>query len=422
MKFVTRILLLALCSLALLLARETTLAAPDITFTVNSTLDQPDNNLLDGRCRTASGVCTLRAAIMQANVTKAPDKIKLAPAVYKLTREGAEDNAQRGDLDITSDMTISGALIGTTILDGKEISERVFTIFQDADVTLTRLTIRNGAGAIYNLGLLKLTNSTLRGNTTTIGGGGLLNGGTATVTSTTIHKNKAFQGGGIYNYGTLNVKNSTIDQNRAVGLPMGIQDPDGGGLFNFGTSHLFNTTVSANRADGSGGGIYNYGNFTRLDHVTVAYNRADQDRKNGGTGAGIKSEAGDIEVYNSIVANNYRPGLLAPLKISDDCHQSQQFQIIIIDSLIEDPRNCPIPVPASLKNVDPLLNPLANNGGLTKTHALQSNSPAIDLPSSCQGGNQATRDQRNYSRPIDGNGDGLNRCDAGSFEYGGKAP
>src|SRR6187401_2456588 len=112
MKYAAGVMLLAVCVLALLLTREIALAAPDVTFTVNSKLDQPDNDLLDGRCRTKAGECTLRAAIMQANVTKARDKIKLPPGMYKLDREGIEDNAERGDLDITSDMTIAGALVG----------------------------------------------------------------------------------------------------------------------------------------------------------------------------------------------------------------------------------------------------------------------------------------------------------------------
>lgn len=422
MKPEARLYILAFCCLVLLLARESVFAAPDTTFTVDSLLDQPDTNLFDGRCRTKAGTCTLRAAVMQANAFSNHDKIKLAPATYTLTRKGADDNARRGDLDVRYDLTITGALIGTTRVDGAALDERVFTIFQDAKVTLSRLTIQKGSGAIQNLGTLQLKNSTLLGNTTTTGGGGLLNGGTATIVSSTLNNNKAFQGGGIYNYGTLLVKHSTLSNNQAIGAPSGIQDPGGGAVFNFGTSHLFNSTVSGNRTDGSGGGVYNYGNFTRLDHVTVAFNRADQDRQNGGTGGGIKSEAGDIEVYNSLIANNYRPGFLYRSKTNDDCHQAQQFQIIIIGSLVEEPRNCPISVPDSIKNVDPHLDVLNNNGGPTKTHLLYFDSPAIDLSSSCQGGSEATRDQRNFKRPIDGNSDGLVRCDAGSVEYGSPPP
>jgi hypothetical protein len=38
-----------------------------VSFTVNSTLDQPDADTSDGVCATAANTCTLRAAVMQAN-------------------------------------------------------------------------------------------------------------------------------------------------------------------------------------------------------------------------------------------------------------------------------------------------------------------------------------------------------------------
>jgi len=47
------------------------LRAPAATFTVDSTLDGPDQ-VTDGVCATALGVCTLRAAIQEANATAGP--------------------------------------------------------------------------------------------------------------------------------------------------------------------------------------------------------------------------------------------------------------------------------------------------------------------------------------------------------------
>jgi hypothetical protein len=63
--------------------------------------------------------------------------------------------------------------------------------------------------------------------------------------------------------------------------------------------------------------------------------------------------------------------------------------------------------------LDAILNPLADNGGATQTHALSVCSPAIDLDVTCSAG--VTIDQRGVSRPI---GAG---CDAGSFEFGATA-
>ncbi len=67
--------------------------------------------------------------------------------------------------------------------------------------------------------------------------------------------------------------------------------------------------------------------------------------------------------------------------------------------------------------IDPLLGPLANNGGTTLTHALLPGSPALD------GGALVTSvpqgfDQRGnpYYRMVDGTGDGIVRIDVGAYE------
>ena len=57
--------------------------------------------------------------------------------------------------------------------------------------------------------------------------------------------------------------------------------------------------------------------------------------------------------------------------------------------------------------IDPKIGPLADNGGLTRTHALLAGSPAIDAASSA---NCPPVDQRGVSRPQ---GAG---CDIGSYE------
>jgi len=44
-------------------------AALAATFTVDSTLDQTDDDIGDGLCHTTAGTCTLRAAVMQAKTS-----------------------------------------------------------------------------------------------------------------------------------------------------------------------------------------------------------------------------------------------------------------------------------------------------------------------------------------------------------------
>jgi CSLREA domain-containing protein len=53
-------------------------AAAGTTYTVDSTLDEHDSDLDDGLCQSASNVCTLRAAIQQANVNPGSDLILFA--------------------------------------------------------------------------------------------------------------------------------------------------------------------------------------------------------------------------------------------------------------------------------------------------------------------------------------------------------
>jgi VCBS repeat-containing protein len=69
--------------------------------------------------------------------------------------------------------------------------------------------------------------------------------------------------------------------------------------------------------------------------------------------------------------------------------------------------------------VDPLLAPLAANGGATPTRMPMAGSPAIDTgtPLDCP-----ATDQRGFGRPTDGDGNGLAACDKGAVEAGTALP
>ncbi|MEA2391115.1 MAG: trimeric autotransporter adhesin, partial [Solirubrobacteraceae bacterium] len=68
-------------------------------------------------------------------------------------------------------------------------------------------------------------------------------------------------------------------------------------------------------------------------------------------------------------------------------------------------------------NTDPKLGPLQDNGGLTRTEAPSTSSPAVDA-----GDGSANvcpeRDQRGTKRPLDGDNDGTVACDIGAVEIG----
>ena len=113
---------------------STTVFAAD--FTVTSITDAVDNDPGNGACEVAGGGCTLRAAIMEANALAGADTIAVPAGDYVLTITGVDErcddatptptpctidgttgayvpaitsDASMGDLDITDDVTITGA-------------------------------------------------------------------------------------------------------------------------------------------------------------------------------------------------------------------------------------------------------------------------------------------------------------------------
>jgi hypothetical protein len=111
-------------------------------------------------------------------------------------------------------------------------------------------------------------------------GGGIYNGGTATVSNSTLDYNSALgRGGGIYNphdfslgiEGTLTVSNSTLSFN-STGDAFST-DRNGGGIYNGGTLTVISSTLSSNTAFSTGGGLYNpfYGTAS-LQNTIVAGN------------------------------------------------------------------------------------------------------------------------------------------------------
>lgn len=74
-------------------------------FTVDSTLDEPDVAPGDGLCASASGACTLRAAIHEVHQTAVAGtyEIRLPPGVYELSHVAGDAlpvSYAAGDLDL----------------------------------------------------------------------------------------------------------------------------------------------------------------------------------------------------------------------------------------------------------------------------------------------------------------------------------
>jgi CSLREA domain-containing protein len=441
------------------------------TFNVNSTDDLPDANPGDGACETALGndVCTLRAAIQEANATPGYDALNLqANAQYLLTRSGSDDTSLSGSLDIRDSVDIVGAGAASTIIDGNNI-DRVIRVLPcignggscalgKVVASMSGITIRHGStattcsavpcydvdgGGIYSSmiftngqwqgAILTLTNCVIEENSAFAGGGGIYVGGQLTLINSAVANNTANFGGGIaVQPGGLSlvVKNSTVSGNSAGqggGIFVYIQGGGGaqitnstisgnhallgGGIYTIDTGDLWlnvvNSTISGNSSSDDGGGLFASGGTTSLFNVTIAGNTANSDKSDSGIGGGVYNRDGAaLNFTNSIIANNYH--LTSTLfSVLDDCAGALDSQGYNIVS-----HACTIS--GSYSTTPPLLGALQNNGGPTQTNALRGGSPAIDAgnPGGCrdQFGAILTIDQRGLPRP-----DGT-ACDIGSYE------
>ncbi len=345
---------------------------------VNSTADTVSNN----------GTCTLREAILAANsdaqLGKAIGECAAGKGTdlidFSSSLSGATIYLVSGLPSIAANAIIDGSLLASKItIDGAGHGS-VFSVNSEVNVYLGSLTIAHGnasnGGGIHNSGTLTVEKNLFDGNTAGSGGGGIYNDGSLTITNSAFSNNTASIGGAIINNnGTLIVINNTFNNNSA--------NNDGGGISNSnGTITITNSTFNGNSAN-NGGGLGNLGTLT-LINSTFSNNSAV------GSGGGIRND-GTLNYTNTILANSTNGG---------DCSNNSMINTNI-NNLVED-SSCS----ASLSG-DPLLGPLANNGGFTETMALLAGSPAINAGTNtvCP-----STDQRGLNH-SDG------QCDIGAYEY-----
>jgi CSLREA domain-containing protein len=245
----------------------------------------------------------------------------------------------------------------------------------------------HGAG-IYNDGHLDGTLVTFEENVAGLNGGGLINleDAEAFLYDAWYTNNNAAAGGGLFNQGLTHLYRSSVNNNTAFG---GM----GGGAYNDVAGALFlqNTTVSGNMIDAppglpGGSGVFNIGDL-RLEFVTVAYNNRD----------GLRNDAGGtMTIRSSVVAYH----------ALDNCTGTTPMNPSLGFN-IEEQDTCDFIEPSDLVNTNPLLAPLASNGGNGLSHLLSPGSPAIDSgdPDKC-----IAEDQRLVSRPQG------TACDRGAIE------
>jgi CSLREA domain-containing protein/uncharacterized repeat protein (TIGR01451 family) len=406
------------------------IGALELGFVVNSLADAADFNLVAPTCDTTpdGGVCTLRAAIQQANNLFGRQAITFAvEGVITLDQQNETSEPDgTADLDIGQDLIIIGRGAGVTIVDGggNPALTGVFDIAPGVAATIAGLTVRNGdagaarfGGGLRNAGTLDLRDSVVSGNRAdaTGYGGGIANGetGTLRITRVAVSGNSAGSGAGIDNRGALVAADSTLSGNTASSDLAG-----GGGLATSGSVQLTNVTIGANSAAHNGGGIAvtgGGGDGLRLNNVTIAGNTANSDADDFGDGGGIFVRAASAEVLmaNTLLADNTDGGG-APRPDCAGNLRSLGYNLLGVNTgCIETPRTGDLLGTAAVP-LGARLGPLRSNGGTTQTRSLLTGSPAINAGSRARPGSQgnacAAADQRGAPRPTGA------ACDIGATE------
>jgi len=258
----------------------------------------------DGAC---DSDCSLREAIIASNTLPGSDTIEVPAGTYLLSVTGRyEDAGATGDLDITDDLTITGAGPDLTIVDGSDL-DRIVHVVGPHTVHISSVALRNGntradaftgdqgdrGGSISNAGgTLGLSNSVITSNLSEGDGGGIVSEGSLTLTASVVSNNDAGDGssgfgGGIHTNGIALIMNSVINSNSAN---------DGGGVLVIGTATISQTTLSGNHSELIGGAIDNFGTAILME-TTIDGNSAL-------AGGGIGNQESTLAISNSTISNN----------------------------------------------------------------------------------------------------------------------
>jgi hypothetical protein len=386
------------------------------TLVVNDNGDGSDSFLGDGACATTGGVCTLRAAIEEANSRSFCGPIDInfsgvtSPIVLGTSLPDVNHNININGTGPKQLTVMRSTANGTP-------NFRIFNILTNMTVNISGVTLSNGnpsagaggniangsGGAIRNSGNLTLTNVTVTGNRVTLSsvgaGGGIFNG----------------------NSSNLTIINSLVSGNSIT--PAGAQG--GGGIGNFGgVLKVINSTVSGNSSATYGGGIYSANGSLTLTNVTISNNRSNSDDSGFETGGGLSTSGGNATLSNTLIFGNFQGSGATTNEfdggggIGGTVVSGSSYNVIGVggsSGLSNGNNNNQVGVSNAL------IGPLADNGGLTMTHALLPGSPAIDAGNNAlavdQNGNPLATDQRGvgFTRILGGT------VDIGAFESPGSS-
>ncbi len=388
-------------------------------FTVDTLADGVDANLADNVCQSATGDCTLRAAIQQAETAPGPFPHKIyLPLLGTYTLDiccDFEDDGAEGDLDLNANLEIVGVSPANTVIQ-QTVSDRVFHCEPSSgfrSVALRNLSVtggiffntsppQHGGGLLFQNCHYTLDNVVVDGNLNSSGGFGCnirsgnsdaviwrstITGGDGVCLGSALHLNNAATR-------TAVISQSLIVGNEGLGAAVYFVGPASDISIN-------NSTLSDNLNFSNGPNLHLELLATAtLNHVTLV-----QDNLNQPNIRLDDATVTTLTVRNSVIQQEAG---------ADNC-ELNLGSILSLGYNIESSNSCQLTSLTDSVNTDAFLSLLADNGGPTLTHAFAGRSPAIDyipiagaLPNLHCNGFGLLRDQRNAPRIGD--------CDAGAYE------
>ncbi len=281
-----------------------------------------------------------------------------------------------------------------------------------ARTTVIRSTVSGSRGnsgggiANWNKNELTLQNSTVAGNTSVNSGGGIYSRAKLTVIDSTIEENTGRSGGGISAESEVDMRGSTVSDNIA-------SNGSGGGLLVAPdikySAAIENSTITGNISQGAsrGGGIFATG-FTAIRNSTVTDNHSEGLNTGGGVFFAHNPDGGSrLTLTSTLVSGNFAG------KYAQGIQSSATITVSGSHNLVRYPSDN-VTLPADTVSCSPVLGPLANNGGPTRTRALRVHPhPATGCAFNAGLAGSATFDQRGegYPRVVG------SAADIGAFEY-----
>lgn len=376
---------------------------------------------------TVSDEAEYRAALLALSANASgPHVIEIAASFV------VDDGTDPEYTNTTEALTIEGN--GFTVTSGAA-DQRFLAVPENVDLVVNDLTVvgfvTGGSGGAINAdGNIEVNRSTFTGNDADNDGGAIDVQLEATINSSTFVDNNADDGdgGAIDTSDTgsaITATDSTFRGNFAGGdggalsaeddvsatgsTFVGNQAEEGAALDAGGSATLVNSTVTGNTGefdivDGTGDET-GVGDVT-LIYVTIADNIVEEADE----GAVDSDEDGVLTAFATTISGT---------STGTNCEPGD-FSSVVSSYSRSDDGSCGFTGTGDVENAGaPGLGALADNGGPTETMLPQSGSPLIDAIPEGDCDATVTDDQRDITRPQDGDLDGTPACDVGAVEVEG---